>query len=274
MPNATDLYLDLMKRVLTRSLMPDQEVRNIHPRGLGALVERAARKRGYRVVAPVPADRREDGRDWPQTAETMIGLKRLDNLQRCIETALADGVPGDLIETGVWRGGATIFMRAVLAAHNITDRTVWGADSFEGLPPPTHAADVADGGKFDSFDQLAVPLETVRANFERYGLLDDQVRFLVGWFSETLSSAPINKLAVARLDGDLYESTWDAIAVLYPKLSPGGFLIVDDYGCVPACAKAIGDFRAKHGITEPIEQIDWTGVFWRKHSQATSPPGG
>ena len=102
--------------------------------------------------------------------------------------------------------------------------------------------------------------------FERYRLFDDQVRFLEGWFADTLPTAPINQLAVARLDGDLYESTWDAITVLYPTLSPGGFLIVDDYGGIPACAKAIQDYCTEHAITEPIEQVDWTGAFWCKHS--------
>jgi O-methyltransferase len=253
-----------MKRVLTRNLMLDQEVRDVHPKGIGALVERAARKRGYRIVTPVRVDRREEGRDWPETAETMIGLKRLDNLQRCTETVLNERVPGDLIETGVWRGGATIFMRAVLAAYEVTDRTVWVADSFRGLPEPDAAHYPADlGDVHSSYKELAVSADEVRTNFERYGLLDDQVRFLEGWFSDTLPSAPIKHLAVARLDGDMYGSTWDAISVLYPRLSPGGFLIVDDYA-LEGCRQAISDYRTKYAIAEPIEQIDWMGSYWRK----------
>ncbi len=74
---------------------------------------------------------RMEGRDWPLLGHTMIGIKRLDNLQFCVERVLADDVPGDLIETGVWRGGATIFMRAILKAHGVTDRRVWVADSGE-----------------------------------------------------------------------------------------------------------------------------------------------
>jgi O-methyltransferase len=257
-----------MKRVLTRSGF--EEVTDLRGHGWARRVlaptQSLLARRDYRLVRNVsgtPAAR-EDGRDWPPTAETMIGLKRLDNVQHCVETVLADGVPGDLIETGVWRGGASIFMRAVLAAYEVTDRTVWLADSFEGLPPSTHAVDVAEGIKLDGIPALEVSEESVRRNFSRYGLLDDQVRFLVGWFKDTLPVAPIAQLAVARLDGDLYESTWDAITELYPKLSPGGFLIVDDYGAIPACAQAIHDYRNEHAITEPIEEIDWTGVFWRK----------
>jgi O-methyltransferase len=90
------------------------------------------------------------------------------------------------------------------------------------------------------------------------------VQFLKGWFKDTLPQAPIERLAVARLDGDMYESTMTAIEALYPKVQPGGFVIVDDYGAVPACKRAIEDYRARFGITEPIETIDWTGVYWRK----------
>jgi hypothetical protein len=198
-------------------------------------------------------------------ALTMIGRKRIDNLQECIESVLRDEIPGDLIETGVWRGGATIFMRGVLKAHGIKDRTVWSADSFEGLPPP-------DGGKYaaDSGDNLfkqplfAVSLEEVKANFERFGLLDDQVRFLKGWFRDTLPEAPIQQLAVIRLDGDMYESTWDALLNLYPKLSPGGYLIVDDYEAHPACKQAVHEYREAHQINGEVQRNDWTGVYWRK----------
>jgi O-methyltransferase len=62
----------------------------------------------------------------------------------------------------------------------------------------------------------------------------------------------------------MYSSTMDAISVLYPKLSPGGFCIVDDYGAVAGCKQAITDYREAEGITEPIEVIDWGGVYWRR----------
>jgi hypothetical protein len=195
----------------------------------------------------------------------MVGLKRLDNLQYCVEDVLARGVPGDLIETGVWRGGSTIFMRAILKVHGVTDRRVWVADSFAGLPPPDEARYPADrGDQFYLSPELAISLEQVQANFERYNLLDEQVRFLKGWFSDTLPRAPIDALAVARLDGDMYGSTMDALTHLYPKLSRGGYLIVDDYGALPACRQAVHDYRDAHGITEEIVTVDWTGAYWQR----------
>jgi hypothetical protein len=193
----------------------------------------------------------------------MIGLRRLDNLQQCIETVLADGVPGDLIETGVWRGGATIFMRGVLKAYGVTDRTVWAADSFVGLPAADLERFPEDQG-WDKLDlPLAVSLEAVQANFARYQLLDEQVHFLPGWFKDTLPAAPIAQLSVLRLDGDLYESTIDALTHLYPRLSSGGFAIIDDYN-LPSCRQAVDDYRAAHAIDDAIQEIDGWGVFWRR----------
>lgn len=195
----------------------------------------------------------------------MVGTARLDNVQELAERAIADSVPGDFAETGVWRGGVTILLRAVLAAHGIDDRLVWAADSFRGLPESNVEQYPADEGiALSGIKALEVSLAEVKANFTRYGLLDDQVRFLEGWFSETLPTAPIESLALLRLDGDLYESTTDALTALYPKVSPGGFVIVDDFGGIAACAEAVHDYRAAHNITDPIHEIDWTGVWWRK----------
>ncbi|MGD1057106.1 MAG: TylF/MycF/NovP-related O-methyltransferase [Solirubrobacteraceae bacterium] len=270
MASADELYLTLLKGCLTRSLFPDDHVRELKLGGWrGAVWDLARKGRDLRIIerTPVNTEERTEGRDMPQDAETMIGYPRLDNLQECIASVIADGIPGDLIETGVWRGGASIFMRGVLAASNVVDRTVWLADSFAGLPTPdadTHPADKEYGA---GYEVLAVSLDQVKANFAKYGLLDDQVKFLKGWFKDTLASAPIEQLAVVRLDGDLYDSTMDAIKALYPKLSVGGYLIVDDYNAplfADACGQAIRDYRDEHGITEPMHEIDWTGVYWRR----------
>lgn len=243
---ATERYLDMMKKCLTGWIYRDA----------GELYQRDAE--------PFEEIKREEGRDWPINAHTMVGLKRLDNIQHCVEDVIKNGVPGDLIETGVWRGGASIFMRAVLKAHGVEDRLVWAADSFEGMPPPD-AENYPHDARFDKFaGSLAVSLEQVQDNFDRYDLLDGQVRFLKGLFRDTLPTAPVEKVAVARLDGDWYESTLDGLVNLYPKLSAGGYLILDDYGCVPACRQAVHDYREAHGITEEIRSVDWTGVYWQK----------
>ena len=269
-PSPTDLYLDLLKRCLTRFDF-DEDLDPIVPgrlwkRQLWAEMSKRLERRG--IVAyrkrPFEAWIREEGRDWPTRAETMIGLRRLENLQECVQAVVADEVPGDLLEAGVWRGGAGILMRAVLAVLGDTDRTVWMADSFQGLPKPRpeHPADAEDQHWTQPF--LAVPMEEVKRNFTRYRMLDDRVRFLEGWFSDTLASAPIERLAVLRIDGDMYGSTMDVLEALYSKVSVGGFVIVDDYGEIPQCRAAVEDFRSMHKISEPLQRIDGSGVFWRR----------
>jgi O-methyltransferase len=195
----------------------------------------------------------------------MVGTKRLDNIRFCVESALEQDVPGDFIEAGVWRGGSVIYMRAMLKAHGVMDRTVWVADSFQGLPKPNATKYPEDSGDVHYLiSDLAIPLEQVQANFQVFNLLDDQVKFLKGWFKDTLPQAPIKKLAVARLDGDIYESTIDPITAIYPKLSVGGYLIVDEYYSAPGCQKAINEYRDAHGIKDPIRNIDDVGGFWQK----------
>jgi O-methyltransferase len=260
------LYLDLLRRNLTRYGMHEQlpEEWPLRRRLLfKAMNKISARRNGQSVF---DQSRRDLGLDWPAEAETMIGMQRLTSLQHCVETVLADDIPGDLIECGVWRGGACILMRAVLAAYGDETRSVWLADSFEGVPrsdPENYQADKGIRAEFAA-GILGVSEAEVRANFQRYGLLDDQVRFLPGWFKDTLQDAPIDRIAVLRLDGDLYESTIQALDALYPRLSPGGFCIVDDYLAVKACEQAVTDYRAKHGISAEIVDIDGTGVLWRK----------
>jgi hypothetical protein len=242
------LYLELLKKVLTNVIYQD-----------------AALPNNYAQSADYDQETRACGRDWPMVAHTMVGTRRLDNVHHCLERVLADGVVGDLIETGVWRGGVCIFMRAFLQAHGCTTRKVWVADSFQGIPTTTE-----ESHRFDRRialhqynDVLGVTLETVRENFRCYGLLDDQVEFVPGWFKDTLPVAPIDRLAILRLDGDLYESTMDALDNLYPKLSVGGFVIIDDY-IMPSCSEAVHDFRARFGIEDAIQLIDGTGVYWRR----------
>lgn len=189
----------------------------------------------------------------------------MNNVRTAVEHVLKYDVPGDLIETGVWRGGTTIFMRAILKAYGVTDRLVWVADSFEGLPPPDpEYYPVDEGDVHNTFVELAVSLEEVKSNFDKYGLLDDQVRFLKGWFKDTLPVAPIERLAVLRLDGDMYQSTMETFEALYDKVPPGGVVIVDDYGAVAACKQAVHDFRSNHGVFDTVKDIDGIGVYWIK----------
>jgi len=268
-------YLALLERCLTGSVYAEEYTRvQFRRESIQALLFRpiaailcAKDYYLFKRLHPTQQDR-DYGLYWPGQGQTMIGLRRLRNARTCLETVLQDNIPGDIIETGVWRGGCCIYMKAILVCKR-SDKTLWVADSFQGVPKPNPAKFAADAAEerqaaFYKFDQLAVPRQEVEDNFRSYGLLDKRVQFLEGWFCDTLPIAPIRNLALMRLDGDLYESTWDALVNLYPKLSPGGYCLIDDYGGIPACRQAVEDYRSQNHVTEEIIAVDTTGVYWRK----------
>ena len=240
MDNSTKLYLELLKKTLTDTLRCSDELTPYSgPKGVRFnLVEKYLTKRGFEIVKRIPFDieRRKVGRDWPMHAETMVGVERLNNIEKLLSDVIENNIEGDCIETGVWRGGATIFMAAILNAMEQTNRNVWVADSFEGLPRPNAEKYPQDRGDVHyTKTRLAISKEEVEQNFKNYGLLANNIHFLKGWFKDTLPTAPIEKLALVRLDGDMYESTMDGLVNLYPKLQSGGYIIIDDWGAVPAC---------------------------------------
>lgn len=264
MSTSTDDYLNLLLDSLTGTLQPWEWRSASDPPWTLALMKKIVGLRGYdvRYRRPIDLRQRERGLDWPVDALSMIGRKRMENVRFCVEKVLSDRIPGDFIETGVWRGGASIFMAGLLRAYGVTDRKVWLADSCNGLPKPDPSIPQDQGDlHWKEHDFLAVSLEEVIGNFKAYRLMSDQVQFLPGWFDKTLPSAPIERLAVLRLDGDMYKSTMDSISALYGKVSTGGFVIVDDYN-IPGCRSAVSDFREGWGITSPILDIDGRGVYW------------
>jgi O-methyltransferase len=151
-------------------------------------------------------------------------------------------------------------MRGLLKAYGVVNRTVWVADSFEGLPIPKSES---DGWDYSQSDFLKVSLEQVKSNFEKFDLLDDQVKFLKGWFCDTLPTAPVKQIAVLRLDGDLYSSTMDALQNLYHLVSKGGYVIVDDYYSWPACRAAVADFLSCNSIKADILPVDDDCAYWK-----------
>ncbi len=265
-PSAGELrrrHLDLVEKALLHTLYTPVD-RVEQPEFSRQGFRRAIEEAGESVIPISPEAARAQGRDRPAYGQTMVGAKRLRNVRRCVQEVIADGVRGDLIEAGAWRGGVTILIKAILDAYGADDRHLYVADSFAGLPAPNPDLYPLDADDLNYTDpQLAVPLEEVKGNFERYGLLDDRVHFLEGWFADTLPSVRDRSWALIRLDGDLYESITDSLLNLYPGLSRGGYVIVDDF-VFDNCRAAVEDFRAANAITDPIEPIDWNGVCWRR----------
>ncbi len=243
---ARRLYSDLLISVLANTIYEDPSMSFWH--------------------APTfDAKNRALGMDWPRTAHTMAGLARLRNLRDLMQLVIDEEIPGHVIETGVWRGGCCILMKGILKCNQDRHRNVYVADSFAGLPPPNPSKykDPADD-PHHTWKEFVVPVEQVKKNFRAYDLLDENVVFVEGFFEDTLPQLDASPFSLIRLDGDMYSSTIVALENLYPKLSPGGFIIVDDYGAVEGCRQAVIDYRSANSIYEPLVEIDWTGVWWRK----------
>ena len=273
--NSTDKspYLELLKKVLI-----DYEnigTMEMHPLGIVNRnwknfflfpIDKLLRKYNYSInkLRPVLKEERMNGSDWPAQARTMIGYNRLQNIEDCIRIIRNENIEGDLLEAGVWRGGAAMFMKAVLNELGIHDKKVWLADSFMGLPEPKKEYSEDQQSNLHKQKILSVSKDEVMKNFEDFDLLDDKVKFIEGWFDETLAKATVEKLSLLRLDADLYESTSLALNHLYPKLAIGGFVIIDDFNAFPFCKKAVMDYWIKYGIKEEIIEIDKEAVYWRK----------
>jgi hypothetical protein len=270
------LYLDLLKRCVTNVIYCDP-----------ALPERPGAAAVFDLAA------RSAGRDSPSQAHTMIGLRRLDNIQAAVESVLRDAVPGDLIEAGVGRGGAAVFMRGVLRAYGVTDRKVFVADSFGQFPRSSAAGVTARSYTSPYWQEMAevaarhpehlaevvtnaargTSLAEVRDTFDRYGLLDEQVRFLPGWFVDTLQTPEIEQLALLRVDGDLYDSTIEVLRRLYPKVAAGGYVVIDDYHFFPECREAVEDYLASLAERPVVDDVDEAAVWWRKPLEPVAAPG-
>ncbi len=248
-----NLYLDLLKECLLDNIHKEQM-------WIGAFGN-IGNKATQREV--------DNGLYWPDRAHTMIGRHRLNNIQYCMEYCLENDIPGDFIETGVWRGGAVIFMKGILKAHGIKDRKVYVADSFEGCPKPELDRYPFDKKKrqsrhdFYQIQILSVSKEEVEENFQRYNLLDENVIFVEGFFEHSLHLVDTPNIAVLRLDGDMYSSTIQVLDQLYDKVPKGGFIIIDDW-TITGCLVAVHDFRTKRQIEDEVKKIDKLSAFWQK----------
>ncbi len=257
-PDAASLrtaYLDLLKLALCD--LAGQGTTSVGRIQGGATFNREVEGEGLAI--------RSAGMDWPLHGLTMVGLGRLDDVQACVETLVADGIPGDLIETGTWRGGSSILMRATLDSLGADERDVWLADSFAGFAPDQARRGAGQGELDDlsAYGFLQAPLADVKASFARFGI-DRGVRFLEGYVEQTLAEVAGRRWSLIRVDVDTHDSTVCVLESLYPQLEPGGYVVIDDYGALDECRSAVDAFRERHGITEPLVEIDWTGVRWRR----------
>lgn len=253
-----DLKLNFLKRILTDSVNNEELYKNYFEKSQFPSPDEM-----QKVIASPIHPNRNNGSDWPERAHTMIGMLRLNNLHKCLDSVRINKIDGDFIETGVWRGGACIFVQKYFQMHNI-NKKVFVADSFEGLPKPEHPED--DGDHHHTMKFLQVSLDEVKDNFAKHQALNENVVFLKGWFSDTLTNNNnIKKLCILRMDGDMYKSTMDVFDSCYDKVEKNGFIIVDDYSAVRGCQRATIMFRENKNIATPLTHIDGCAVFWQKN---------
>ncbi|MBK8256290.1 MAG: class I SAM-dependent methyltransferase [Polyangiaceae bacterium] len=274
-PSPTPLalaYLQLLRGCLTRDLIREPYIEvtptvGIVKPALYKALQALLAQKGFSIVRrdEVTDEDREEGRGWPAHAETMMGLRRMEFLQDRLVEMVSTGVEGDFFEAGCWRGGGVIFMLAVLQAMGDTHRTVWAADSFAGYPPPTQNSHDVDRHLYERSSYFRVDRSVLESNVRRYGLYNDQLRILEGWFGESIPKAEIHRVSLLRIDVDGYEGVRDALQLVYPKLSVGGYVLIEDLR-QPGAKRAVEELFNKVPKEEvlPIAQRTPCAVYWKK----------
>jgi O-methyltransferase len=194
---------------------------------------------------------------FPFTMASVARLRALDALARRVDEL---AVPGDVVECGTCNGGSAAILARV-AHQSPHHRHVWLLDSFAGLPPATDR----DGGRAAEYTGLCAgsPVR-VREVLSRVGVPDAAVSLVPGWFQDTLPSLMVESIAILHIDADWYDSVLLVLDRLYDRVSPGGFVVLDDYGYWEGCQRAWDDFRAKRGITVDLVDVDGVGAYFQK----------
>lgn len=200
---------------------------------------------------------------------TMVPPLALAHLIRFVDEVVDRRVPGEVVECGVWRGGASFLAAQRLVDRGDRDRTVWMFDSFEGLPPPTDIdgdrarawANDPNGPTY--FDNCSADRGAVEATAGRLGLAA-RTRIVAGWFDQTLpaAKAEIGDIALLRIDGDWYDSVRVCLDELYDLVVPGGIIVVDDYFTWDGCAVVVHEFLGARSLPHRIEKAGT--AFFRK----------
>lgn len=231
----------------------------------------------------------EDGAEFDQHSRdavggcsycySMMGNVRMNNVQDLLLKVLEARVPGDVVETGVWRGGGTILMKRILDLFAAKEgRHTYACDSFEGLP---QAVSDHDDNWWHNNHWFNAGLDDVKDNFRRFNVLDESVHFVKGYFTDTLPSLKREmeqkgrRIALLRGDGDMYASYTHILYNLYPLLSVGGYFICDDCPKIKAAMDAVSEFREAHSIDDPMISVNGSdyGMFWRKSTNVNVDMG-
>jgi O-methyltransferase len=203
--------------------------------------------------------------------QTLTSIERMYALYKAVEYVIQTGIPGDFAECGVWRGGSVMMMALAAQRFGDVSRTLWLYDTFSGMTAPT-SEDVQTMTGVAAVDVLAAspktrddpfwgvaPHDVVARNLAATGYPSSAIRYVVGDVMDTLPAVQPDQLALLRLDTDWHESTRHELTHLYPRLSQGGVIIIDDYGYWSGARKAVDDFFDAEPKRPLLSRIDFTG---------------
>jgi len=200
---------------------------------------------------------------------TMTSSERISAFCHAVRYIAKHGIPGDIVECGVWRGGSMMAAALTLQAEQDIFRTLHLFDTFAGMPPPSEIDRAAQSGRSaaslleeaDSSSDLwaLATIDDVRANLESTNYPADRIRFIRGRVEDTIPREAPEEIAILRLDTDWYQSTRHELMHLYPKLSIGGILIVDDYGHWEGARRALDEYISDNRLVILLQRIDYTG---------------
>ena len=196
---------------------------------------------------------------------TMVKSRNLANLFSLVVKVNAMNLPGDIVECGVWNGGASAIMAFACRNSSLPrNRLLWLFDSFEGLPPPGPKDGTAEN-KYFFKGMCSGSVSSVEKVFKKLSLSLDNVRIVQGWFNSTLKKAGVHQIAILHIDADWYDSVKYVLDTFYEKVVPGGFVVLDDYGYWEGCDRALNDYLSQHKITGiELKKTESTGVYFQK----------
>lgn len=244
-------------------------------------VKRTLRRYGYDLVRstgpstpdpalefPVDFDERTIATVRRVRGLTMTGPEKIDALCTAVRYLVAHGIAGDLVECGVWRGGSMMAAAITLLQAGDTSRDLYLFDTFEGMPEPS--AEDVDFAGVSMLDQwrgehrnrfnrdARAGLGEVRANMQTVGYPMAKIRCIKGMVENTIPQSAPDRIALLRLDTDYYESTYHEMRHLFPRIVPGGVLIIDDYGHFKGARKAVDKYIKENNLRLLLHRIDYS----------------
>jgi len=195
---------------------------------------------------------------------SMCEPKEINQVKFLLEDVIKNNISGCIVETGVWRGGMSMWMQSVLKYHQ-DNRDIWLYDIFGKFPSSSNSKDQYIHNITEMLFESAPTASDVQNNFKTHGLLDTNIKFVVGDFKHTVPQNQIHQIALLHCDSDYYDSTKIVLENFYSKINKGGYIIIDDYNNpYLACKTAVDEFRSKYNISTPIIDTHGGSVYWRK----------